>query len=597
MPKKHLFFILYLFLLSYKINAQLLFERPAYDFSWPINRRLMDVSNINYLQEEVRSIGLYRAAKSSLYYEDTGVTYSTNGVAIFSSADTIPGSDSLSYHPSQLDRFSTYAGPGPDLALMLPGFHPDSFSLFSMVIERIWVDGVPTSAGIIPHLFQTKLVRTPEPPYAAVVERLQTVFSDTLDQGLSAVRHGNGRDWWIVLNSRNREEQHILLYDPEGVHHVHTLLIEDKGDTTTLGMGQSLFSPDGNFYAKAKYDWPDTTLSQHIYIHAFDRCSGIMTPYISYQPPGPPPPLPSPLGLAFSPNGRFIYHSDGLYIYQYDLEAADLTASRSQIFDFYTQPEPHPGQDPNLSSYFKLAPTGEIIAGMGGSAPHFHRIINTNQKTDSTDYLFRGLPLEFNSRGYFPNTPPYGVGPLDGSPCDTLGISHPTPLANFEYVVDDSSLHVIFYDSSSIYTQSWAWDFGDGTNTDIRHPQHTYNQAGIYQVCLTATAHSGSDNRCKMIYVGIEDTTSNLTHEQLDHPPLKIFPNPANTSVYIQQPQHFGPGQLYLFDMLGKLQHQQVFQQQQSVITLSLETIATGIYTVIIENQSGIKRQGRLVVY
>jgi len=43
---------------------------------------------------------------------------------------------------------------------------------------------------------------------------------------------------------------------------------------------------------------------------------------------------------------------------------------------------------------------------------------------------------------------------------------------------------VEFVDSSSNAPLSWDWDFGDGTNSSIQHPEHLYNDTGTYIVRL-----------------------------------------------------------------------------------------------------------------
>ena len=60
--------------------------------------------------------------------------------------------------------------------------------------------------------------------------------------------------------------------------------------------------------------------------------------------------------------------------------------------------------------------------------------------------------------------PNYRLGPLNSSPCDTLGINN-VPVANFRI---DDSLNLFsryFYDLSYHEPAEWLWDFGDGTTS------------------------------------------------------------------------------------------------------------------------------------
>ncbi|PSR11289.1 MAG: hypothetical protein DA408_13925 [Bacteroidetes bacterium] len=81
-----------------------------------------------------------------------------------------------------------------------------------------------------------------------------------------------------------------------------------------------------------------------------------------------------------------------------------------------------------------------------------------------------------------PNYPYYGLGPWDGSPCDTLNIDNPIPEAAFEYTHDIAGTAVDFFDASH-YAYEWSWDFGDGSATATeQHPVHTFPTSGTYQV-------------------------------------------------------------------------------------------------------------------
>ncbi len=70
------------------------------------------------------------------------------------------------------------------------------------------------------------------------------------------------------------------------------------------------------------------------------------------------------------------------------------------------------------------------------------------------------------------------------------------PVVNF--AADDTvgchPLTVTFYDSSSVYTDSWYWDFGDGNNSDVQNPIHTYTDTGYFDVQLIASFNGCADS-------------------------------------------------------------------------------------------------------
>jgi gliding motility-associated-like protein len=47
-------------------------------------------------------------------------------------------------------------------------------------------------------------------------------------------------------------------------------------------------------------------------------------------------------------------------------------------------------------------------------------------------------------------------------------------------------LPIDFFDNSSIFTNQWAWDFGDGGTSNSQNPTHTYADTGYFDVTLAA---------------------------------------------------------------------------------------------------------------
>lgn len=70
---------------------------------------------------------------------------------------------------------------------------------------------------------------------------------------------------------------------------------------------------------------------------------------------------------------------------------------------------------------------------------------------------------------------------------------------------------------------NYNWSFGDGNFSNLESPTHTYNNAGVYTVALTATDISG----CTATHQEVKDfSTLDVFHNELGE--LKIYPNPAN---------------------------------------------------------------------
>jgi gliding motility-associated-like protein len=136
--------------------------------------------------------------------------------------------------------------------------------------------------------------------------------------------------------------------------------------------------------------------------------------------------------------------------------------------------------------------------------------------------------------------------------------------ANVKFGLSDSLIcdrgTVRFTDSttSSEPVTSYAWTFGDGTNSSLQHPVHNYTSPGTYAITLTVRTQSGCINSKTATVrvfesprISIAGRTRVCVGERLRHagviqrtgtPPLSwqwIFPN-GNTSN-----QQFPPDQVY----------------------------------------------------
>ncbi|HUV29682.1 MAG TPA: PKD domain-containing protein [Acidobacteriota bacterium] len=80
----------------------------------------------------------------------------------------------------------------------------------------------------------------------------------------------------------------------------------------------------------------------------------------------------------------------------------------------------------------------------------------------------------------------------------------PEPTADFKADPTEgcAPLAVKFTDLSQ-HAESWSWQFGDGTTSTDRHPTHTYNDAGVYDVTLKVSNACGDDTETKTKYITV----------------------------------------------------------------------------------------------
>ncbi len=97
-------------------------------------------------------------------------------------------------------------------------------------------------------------------------------------------------------------------------------------------------------------------------------------------------------------------------------------------------------------------------------------------------------------------------------------IASAQPKAIFSYVLDGPSKTVTFT-NTSVESDSYVWDFGDGSATSTEtNPVHTYAADGIYSVSLTATNSAGSNVKIQSVSVnvaGLEDINFDFESDEL----------------------------------------------------------------------------------
>ncbi|WP_255333392.1 lectin like domain-containing protein [Methanocalculus taiwanensis] len=87
-----------------------------------------------------------------------------------------------------------------------------------------------------------------------------------------------------------------------------------------------------------------------------------------------------------------------------------------------------------------------------------------------------------------------------------------SPQADFSANITSGSapLTVAFSDASIGTPTAWYWDFGDGGESRVRNPVHTYTQAGAYAVNLTVTNSRGEDSEVKSSFISVSEDCTNI---------------------------------------------------------------------------------------
>jgi hypothetical protein len=359
---------------------------------------------------------------------------------------------------------------------------------------------------------------------------------------MSCTKQANGRDWWIIIEDYLTNNHKIFMLDPSGIRLFRNQKIGMAGDEY-MWTGNSLFSPDGKLFIKY-------LTAYHIQLFDFDRCSGLLsnprfieTNYLTRN---------DFYHLAISPNNRFLYLCNERLIWQYDLFSGNIKNSETVIgvWDGYLFKDKFP------TSFFQmsLAADGKIYISCRSGTIYMHVIHKPNEKGSSCQFQLRGIVLPAYMFGSPPIQPNYNLGPVDGSPCDTLGMDN-IPVADFSYAQDSfNSYKFSFRDLSYHEPNEWHWNFGDAESKNPESANsstvHEFSKVGVYNVCLKVRNVNGESTLCKEIQIG----NSNGIDSSSKEIEVSIFPNIVKEEFSLVF-KNYLPQDAYLTltDNLGKL--------------------------------------------
>jgi hypothetical protein len=271
---------------------------------------------------------------------------------------------------------------------------------------------------------------------------------DSVDHGkLNAVRHANGRDWWITCWHKSYTKYRRCLLDPSGVHDFGWQQIATF--RSDWSYGQSFFSPDGRRFAAVTFSAPRN--KSRIDILDFDRCTGLFSNRLQFFTPLENTPS---LGLSISPNSRYLYVSSSRDILQYDMQAANIPSTCDTVahWDGFIDSTIVNAFWPVAFWTHQLAANGKIYISSANSSNYMSTIDNPNERGIACNVQQHSVHFPARTFRTVPNFPNFRLGPVDGSVCDTLGFnavnSHsPKETGGFIKVVPNPTNGMVYFEN------------------------------------------------------------------------------------------------------------------------------------------------------
>ena len=366
----------------------------------------------------------YHYREHNLYTTNSSICDSVGKLLFYTNGCIIAGADDElvengeninpgTSHALWCDNYNSGYSGGPANSLILPV--PDSVNLFYLFHKRFVLFNNP-SGVLIDKLYYSIVDMKQNGGKGKVIEKNTILMMDSLARGeIAAVKHANGKDWWLVTPRRNSNQFYIFKFNSQGIvdtfHQTIGILPDPQGE----GLGQMVFSPDGSkLYRTYRY--------RPVMVYSFDREAGIFTQFdtIHFEYGNQ---LVGEIGCAISPNNRYLYLSCRKSLYQLDVLAPNISASQIKVAEWDGTADPFP----TLFWQCQLGPDCKIYIA-GGDIRYYHVIHSPDEPGLACNVEQRGVKFQTPTGASMPSFPNYRLGPIDnpGVPCTaTVSVSQP----------------------------------------------------------------------------------------------------------------------------------------------------------------------------
>lgn len=491
-----------------------LYSQDKHDSFWifggrgykPEEKQGGTIINFQYLPPQMvaKDIGTESALSSVVMSDSDGLLqFYSNGCEVFNfNFKLIANGDSLNSPGREFDgacpdrvSYNTFQG---QIAMPLPG-QKDKYVLFHLRHDTV-PDRYKHPLYYPQSLLYSIIDMAAEQGAGRVTEKNILLQKDSFCDMLAAVRHGNGRDWWVAVPQLNSDTTSLFLLTPNGIQgpFERIMPLNWSADPQGYQIGQAIFSQDGTRYARIN--------TEHgVQLFNFDRCSGEFSCPIALDLKEA---QVSACGMSFSSSGRFLYASTSMKLFQFDCSVKNIQKSKKLIDEF------DGFKDPFAVTFYqhRLAPDGKIYMSCTNGNHYLHVINQPDEAGKACDFKQRGVDLPTYNGFCLPNYPNYRLYDWAYSPCDSLGIDAPGE-NHTRYFAEElqifpnpasESVTIIAPDciwgSLRVFTAAGALvdELPHVTNGDYRVFEVKHWPAGVYFVSVMTRDHGV---KCKRLIV------------------------------------------------------------------------------------------------
>ena len=157
------------------------------------------------------------------------------------------------------------------------------------------------------------------------------------------------------------------------------------------------------------------------------------------------------------------------------------------------------------------------------------------------------------------------------------------PAAQFSSTLNGATAN---FTNQSLNASQYTWNFGDGNNSNLAAPGHTYTSNGTYVVTLTAKAADCNHTSIFTDTLQVSWSTNIKTQEDAAAFRPKIFPNPVGEELFIRSPQALTG--IKIWDVNARLILQPDLKQSNATQYRSdISRLPTGLFLVQVITKDG----------
>lgn len=394
-----------------------------YDYTWLMGGIDIDTVEDKYGGSEINfnSIPLLLKAHPrtirmphhnlSLSSKEGDLIFYSNGCLFFNKLDMeMENGDSL--NPGEVyDWFCPLLGyPGLQSMLAIPSSY-DSTLYYVLYISQVLPHDTNAFQPVqSENLYYALIDMSLNNGLGGVIAKNEIILKDTSMIGtpLTATKHANGLDWWIITPDRWSNSFHTSILSNEGLQYLGKRYIGIPPNPHSEG-GQGKFSPDGS-----KFAWFHP--HQGLYLYDFARELGLLSNFQHITIPvsdfivG---------GCEFSPSGRFVYVNNDYDLYQVDTWSEEVQESVTLIdtYDGFGDPLP--------TRFFCMerTPDNRIFMNVVNGSQYLHVIQEPNLKGTDCRFEQHALKLPTVNNFTLPHFPNYRLGAINDTLCSDFIVS------------------------------------------------------------------------------------------------------------------------------------------------------------------------------